>query len=158
MDSVYYTLSTYPSNHSSNHLSNRFLSQHSSPNLSLLLCVRRQDKNKWPDTQIIRLQWGRGDGWLELFYLQKQKRATRLGSPFFEWGICGGSHARDPIRGIPYAHARLGIKLPLPYKMEWLLFHPLKRKKPPDKGGFVLNWEPGNVLLSHGETPNYHRR
>ena len=32
------------------------------------------------------------------------------------------------------------------------------KKRPPYAGGLSSEWEPGNVLLSHGETPNYHRR
>ena len=32
----------------------------------------------------------------------------------------------------------------------------LERKNP--SRGRVLKWEPDGVLLSHGETPHYHRR
>jgi hypothetical protein len=32
------------------------------------------------------------------------------------------------------------------------------KKRPPDEGGLSYYEESGSVLLSHGETPNYHRR
>ena len=31
-------------------------------------------------------------------------------------------------------------------------------KGPLNRVGLSLNWEPGGVLLSHGEAPHYHRR
>ena len=31
-------------------------------------------------------------------------------------------------------------------------------KGPLNRVGLLLNWEPGGVLLSHGEAPHYHRR
>ncbi len=34
----------------------------------------------------------------------------------------------------------------------------LKAKNPAFAGFFVLELGPGSVLLSHGETPHYHRR